>query len=204
MNYVGAFGYAAIIVGILGIAGLVLFFVVGLPSLHRFGERSVGGLYNPDDGTPARPEYSTAEARVKAGRYEDAVAEYRKVIERYPDDIYAHLRIAELALQHLRDPNLAGVELTSALAKATTPDGVVLASHRLADFYQHTLHDVPRAIEVMRQLQARLPETKHALGAQQRIESLEQVRAGNAPPAPPKKIAYRATDEETLRRRRGF
>ncbi len=204
MNYLGALGQAMILVGIVATVGLVLFFIVGLPLLHRFAERTAGGLYNPDDGTPARPEYSTAEARVKAGRYEDAVAEYRKVIERYPDDIYAHIRIADLALQHLRDPNLAEMELTSALAKATTPDGVVVASHRLADFYQHTRHDVPRAIEVMRQLQARLPQTKHALGAQQRIESLEQVRAGNAPPAPPKKIAYRTTDEETLRKRRGF
>jgi outer membrane protein assembly factor BamD (BamD/ComL family) len=203
MNYVGALGHAMIIVGTVAFIGLVLFFVVGLPLLRRFGERSVGGLYNPDDGTPARPEYSTAEARVKAGRYAEAVEEYRKVIAQYPDDIYAHIRIADLAVQHLRDPNLAEVELTSALAKASAEDGIVLAAHRLADFYQQTLQDAPRAIEVMRQLQQRLPQTKHALGAQQRIEILQQRNGGRAP-APPKKIAYRATDEETLRKRRGF
>lgn len=203
MNYLGALGHAMIIVGALVFIGLVLFFVVGLPLLRRLGERSVGALYNPDDGTPARPEYSIAEARVKAGRYEDAVAEYRKVIERYPDDIYAHIRIADLAVQHLRDPNLAEAELTSALAKASAEDGIVLAAHRLADFYQHTRQDASRAIEVMRQLQTRLPQTQHALGAQQRIETLQQLNGGRAP-APPKTIAYRATDAETLRKRRGF
>lgn len=184
--------------------GGILFLLFGIPLLQKAGEKAAG-LYLPDDSHfRIVPEYSTAEARVKVGRYADAVDEYRKVIAQYPNDIYPHMRIAELALNHLRDVRLAELELLTAFAKASAEDATVLAAGRLADLYQHTLHESARAIDVMRQLQARLPATKHVLGAQQRIDALEQLKAGHTPPSVPAKIAFKPTDEETLRRRRGY
>jgi hypothetical protein len=170
--------------------GLILFALFGFSMIRRFAER-FGALYEPgDEHFRIRPEYSTAEARVKVGRYEQAIEEFRKVIALHPGDIYAHLRIAQLAVEQLNDPGLAEMELTSAVAKASTEDSIVMAHHRLADFYEHTRHDGARAIAVMRQLQARLPATKHRLGAQQRIDSLGRASSG-PPPAAPSKIAMR-------------
>lgn len=204
MNYVGALGQAMIMVGILVAIGIILFFIFGLPLIRRVGERA-GGLYNPsNDSSRVMPEYSTAEARVKAGRYAEAVEEYRQVIAQHPEDVYAHIRIAELAVERLNDVKLAELELMSAYAKATTEDATVMAAGRLADLYQNTLQNPTQAIAVMRQLQSRLPETKHVLGAQQRIDMLERVKAGHTVPAVPTKIAFKPTDEETLRRRRGY
>jgi hypothetical protein len=150
------------------------------------------------------PEYSLAETRVKEGRYAEAVEEYRVVIARYPSDIYAHLRIAELAVDHLHDPGLAEVELLSAVAKAPGDDSAVLAAGRLADFYQNTLHDPRRAREVMQQLKKGLADSRHAKRIDERIQTLEKMIAGYTVPAPPAKIAVKPADEETIRRRRGF
>jgi hypothetical protein len=36
------------------------------------------------------------------------------------------------------------------------------------------------------------------------MEVLQRIKAGQPLPTPPTKIAYRTTDEETLRKRRGF
>ncbi len=40
---------------------------------------------------------------MNTGKYQEAVDEYRKVIAEYPEDIYPHLRIAEMAVKNLND-----------------------------------------------------------------------------------------------------
>jgi tetratricopeptide (TPR) repeat protein len=182
----------------------LLWVLFGLPLVKRAGEKAAAIYFGDESAMRVMPEYSVAQARLKEGRYLEAVAEYQKVIEQFPQDIHAHLQIAEIAVEKLNNFGLAELELRSALAKATTPDAVAMAAHRLADFYQLKLQQSSRAIEVMEQLQTRLPETKHALGAKQRIDLMKESAGREAPLASPMKIAFRATDEETLRRRRGY
>jgi tetratricopeptide (TPR) repeat protein len=192
MDYIKGFGYGAIIAGLLAAGGVVLFFVIGLPLIHRFG-RGASNLYlSSDDSFRVLPEYSVAEARVKRGRYQEAVDEYRNVIAEHPDDIYPHLRIADLALTHLNDLKLAELELQSAFGKAVGEDSTALAAGRLADLYQHTLHEPTRALEVMKQVSERIPGTKRVKLAEERIAVLERLAAGEPPPtATPDKIAIR-------------
>ena len=183
---------------------LVLFGLFGFDALRHFVER-FGRIYEPKNKHfRIMPEYSVAQARLKEGRYAEAVAEYHKVIEQFPQDIHAHLQIAEIAAEKLNNFGLAELELQAAFAKASSPDAVALAAHRLADFCQHKLKQRARAVEVMEQLRRRLPESKHALGAQQRIAVLLELPAREEPTPSPKKIAFKPTDEETLRRRRGY
>jgi tetratricopeptide (TPR) repeat protein len=184
--------------------GVILWVLFGLPLVLKAGAKAASLHLGDDSDTRVMPEYSMAQARLKEGRYIDAVAEYQKVIDQFPQDIHAHLQIAEIAAEKLNNFGLAELELQSAVAKASSPDAVALAAHRLADFYQQKLQQPARAAEVMEKLRTRLSETKHALGAQQRIAVLQDLVDREQPPAPPKKIAYRATDEEKLRRRRGY
>ncbi|MGD0651387.1 MAG: hypothetical protein ABSA97_09665 [Verrucomicrobiia bacterium] len=171
--------------------GLILFFLFGMPLAKRAGE-GASQLFWPDDSHfRIMPEYSVAEARVKGGKYQEAVDEYRKVIIEHPDDIYPHLRIAELALNHLKDAKTAELELLSAVAKANGEDSTSLAAGRLADFYQHTLRDPARALEVMKQLHEKIPGTKQAQRAEERIATLERLASGPPPPPPPVKMAPR-------------
>jgi tetratricopeptide (TPR) repeat protein len=181
--------------------GLFLFLLFGLSILRRVAGR-VASLYEPDDKHfQLMPEYGVAEARVKAGRYAEAVEEFRKIIEQFPDDVFAHTRIAVLALEHLQDVALAELELNSAFAKAASADAKAMTGHRLADFYQGTLHDRLRAVEVMRRLAEKLPGSPEAVRALERVAFLEQ---GAEPVTSPTKVAFRETDEATLRKRRGY
>jgi tetratricopeptide (TPR) repeat protein len=180
--------------------GFLLFLLFGRSLINRVAG-SFSGLYSPsDENFRVRPEYSVAEARVKQGRYAEAVDEYRKVIAQYPEDVYSHLRIATLAVDHLNDLKLAELELLSAFAKATGDDPIVLAGGRLADLYQLTLKQPQRAVEVLEQLREKLPGTKHAAMAEQRIRALRELPVGSVPPTPPAKIAYRPADEERRKR----
>ena len=69
-----------------------------------------------------------AEARVNTGKYPEAIEEYRKVIAKHPDDMYPHLRIADIALKHLQDATTAEKELLAAFAKANGEDSAALAA----------------------------------------------------------------------------
>ena len=172
--------------------GIVAFLIFGLPIIQRIGEKA-STLFMPSDSNfRIMPEYSVAEARVKKGKYQEAVDEYRKVIVEHPDDIYPHLRIADLALHHLNDVKLAELELMSAFAKAKGEDTTALAAGRLADFYQHTLQEPARALDVMKQLREKIPNTKQAKLAEERIAVLEGIARGVVPaPKTPERIAVR-------------
>jgi tetratricopeptide (TPR) repeat protein len=192
------------IVGGLGLYGLLLFVLFGIPIISHVANR-FAGLYWPDDSDfRIVPEYSIAEARVKEGKYEEAIEEYRTVILQHPADVYPHLRIAELALDHLHDAKLAELELQSAVGKAAGGETAVLAAGRLADFYQQTQPDPKRALEVMKQLRRELEGTKHAKLVDERIATLERLAGGYRVPKPPAKIAVKQADEAEIRRRRGF
>ena len=173
--------------------GIVLFLLFGFSVIERVANQFTNFYMPSDSDIQIHPEYSVAEARVKKGKYPEAIDEYRKVIEQHPDDIYPHLRIADLALQHLNDVKLAELELMSAFAKGTGKDTAALAAGRLADLYQHTLHDAARALAVMKQLREKIPDTKQVKLAEERIAVLERlVRGEELPPAsPPGKIAIR-------------
>jgi hypothetical protein len=178
------------IVGV--VYGVILWALFGIPWIRRVGDKFASLYVGNDADIRIVPEYSVAEARAQVGKYQEAVDEYRKVIVEHPDDIYPHLRIAELAVNHLNDVKLAELELLSAIAKAQGNDSTTLAAGRLADFYQVTLHDPARALAVMKQLREKIPGTKQARLAEERITTLEKIVAGTAPlPSAPDKIAPR-------------
>lgn len=162
--------------------GFILFLLFGYPLLKRTGEK-FASLYMPSDADiRIMPEYSVAEARANEGKYLEAIDEYRKVIAEHPEDIYPHLRIAEMVLDHLNDHNLVELELLSALGKAKGEVSIALAAGRLADFYQLTLNDPARALEVLKQVREKIPGTKRADRVEERIAVLESIIHGGAPP----------------------
>jgi len=192
MDYVSGAGSAFITVGIVAGLGIVAFLIFGFPLLRKISENLFSFYGSSDDSTQITPEYSIAEARVNTGKYSEGIEEYRKVIAKHPDDMYPHLRIADIALKHLQDAQTAEVELQAALTKAKREDSAALAAGRLADLYQHTLHDPARALDVMKQLLEKIPGTKQANLAEQRIAILERiVHRGEPLPESPGKIAAR-------------
>ena len=172
--------------------GVVLFLLFGHSFLNRIAD-PFARLYVPgDENFRIAPEYSIPEARVNAGKYAQAIEEYRKVIVEHPEDIYPHLRIADIALKHLQDVKIAELDLMTAVAKATGEDSAAMAAGRLADLYQLILHEPARALQVMKQLCEKIPGTKQAKLAEERIATLEEiVQHGEPLPKSPDKLASR-------------
>ena len=188
---VADYGTAAVLVALLAGYGFVLFLLFGWPLLHQIGG-SAGSLFWPgDDRFRVLPEYSIPEARVKEGRYTEAIAEYRRAMAEHPADVYPHVRISEIALEKLGDAALAEAELQAALARAEKPETIAAVAGRLADLYQNVVRDYGRAAAVLRQLQVRLPDSPEASRATDRIVLLEGLMRQPPPSAPPSKIQIR-------------
>ena len=109
----------------------------------------------------------------------------------HPDDVYPHVRIAELAVEHLHDLKLAETELLAAQAKAVQEDAVALTADRLADLYQNQLRDPQRGLDALRSVQGRLTSAKHVKLMEERIEFMQQLVDGYQVPQPPKSIQLR-------------
>ncbi len=145
--------------------GLLWFPFIGLPAIRWLGDRA-GSLFMPDErAIEVRPQYSIAEARVAQGRYAEAVAAFRADIEKFPVESYPHVRIAELLREKLNDPDAALAELHAALRKATGDDAFALVAGRLADWLVEINGDRAGAAEILREVETRLPGTKHARAA---------------------------------------
>src|SRR5437016_4707269 len=99
----GDIGGAILVGGLVAVYGVVLFLLFGSSFMGAVSRRFENLYVGRDDDVRIVSEYSIAEARVNRGKYQEAIDEYRKVIVEYPEDIYPHLRIAEVAVKHLND-----------------------------------------------------------------------------------------------------
>lgn len=157
--------------------GCVWFVILGWHTVERFAERfSQLGLPR-DDQLQVRPQYSIAEARVAQGRYHEAIAEFRRVIEQHPSEPYPHLRIAELLHDKLNDSDTAITELHIALQKTQTDDAFALLANRLADWLLQHRRDIHGAQAVLQEICTRYPNTRHARAARERLARMA-VAAG--------------------------
>lgn len=138
-----------------------------------------------------RPQYSRAEALYHQGDWTNALAEYREVIKQYPEDVYAHLRIGEMLLQHFYDPEGAIQEFHSALEHSVKQEQRAFIRNRLADLYVEQLRDFEKARHHILQILEEMPNTRYAQLAQKRLVALnvrQQISPHTEPNALPSKI----------------
>lgn len=152
---------------------MVWAYVLGVPAMAWIVGRFVGGMYDSADSQfRVRPEFSIAEGHAAAGRFREAVAQFRCDIEQHPAEVTPHVRIAEIVIERFGEVEAGIAELETALRKATGEDAFVLVAHRLADAYVQHRGDKGAAIECLDQILQRFPHSKHALGARHRIQTL--------------------------------
>ncbi|MDD2706934.1 MAG: tetratricopeptide repeat protein [Verrucomicrobiae bacterium] len=131
-----------------------------------FGEHIGNFFWFPSDSSFIyQPDYSLAEAQVKRGDYPKAIEVYRSYAEQFPRETAPYLRIADIKLTQLKDPLGAVAELKSALGKTTGEDAVSLLYQRMADIFWNALDDQPAAMECLKEIQRRFPNSKHASAA---------------------------------------
>lgn len=180
------------------LVGAIVLGIFAIDIVFGIGNRVAGMIFPEVDDVEVRPQYSVAEARAREGRHQEAIAEFRKVIEKYPDDVNAHVRIAEILCNHFQRHDDAVTELRLALAKPGKDETWAFLANRLVDIQVEHLHDYVAARTTLQEILLRLPDTRYAEAAHARVLALNDREAHeHLPPRPPLKVPDRPAEEWT-------
>jgi hypothetical protein len=130
--------------------GLIWAILVGRPFVSWVGEFFATGLFFPEVSGKLEPQYSIPEARVKQGLYTEAIEEFRKYVELYPEEVTPHMRIADLQLKYFENPTEAIREISLAIPKAKTAESFAFVYFRMAELYWHEQKNGYAALECYR------------------------------------------------------
>ncbi len=175
-------GNAALLVvwlAVFVITGLVWAVVWG-PSVMAWVGELFGRLFMPSDKNfRIRPEYSIAESKAIQGRWDEAIEAFRADIEKFPDEAYPHIRIAEIQMDKLKNRAAATSEFLAALNKTASDDAYCLVARRLVDLYLTEDNGITAACGLLGEIQHRYPGTRHAKAAAEMMLRLQSM-ADNA------------------------
>src|SRR5262245_5464081 len=168
VGWAGPFGMPILI-----ICGLIVG-SVWAPSIGAILAKPLTSMFDGGDEPPdPRPFYSIAQAKRKQGKYDEAMAEVQKQLERFPNDYTGHMLLAEIQVQDLKD--LAAAEVTVRRLchlPEQTPQNIAGALRQLADWHLQYAHDPDAARQDLEEIVERFPGTEAAQMAAQRIAHL--------------------------------
>lgn len=153
----------------LGIAAGFVFAITILPSI---GDAFGHFFFTPDQQIEKDP-HAAAIACIAAGDYEEAVAEYRRLIDRDPSDTHAASEVARLLSEKLEDPAAAAVFLQECLENDRSEEQVAFLIERIVVLYLEHLNDPNAALPLLRRLVNEYEGTSHAANAMHQIRQLE-------------------------------
>lgn len=171
---VGGGGYTGGFIGIPATAVCgVVFAIIWRHSIAGMIAKPFSSLYDGGDDAPdPHPAYSVAQSRQKQGRYQEAVVEVEKQLERFPTDVEGQLLLAQMQAEDLND--LAAAERTIQRfceQPGHATENVTFALYSMADWFLagKDLAGARRSLERIIEL---YPESEFALGAANRIAHL--------------------------------
>jgi len=160
-------------------AALVAIFI-GAIWTHNWVTIFIKPLTNIFDGGDEEPElrplYSMAEAKRKRGLHQEAVAEIRKQLEKFPGDHTGSLLLAGIQAEDLND--LPGAQLTIERLiqhPRQSPPIVASALNNLADWHMKFGQDPESARATLERIIELFPNTQLAQNAAQRIAHLSSM-----------------------------
>lgn len=134
----------------------------------------IGSLY--DGGTTApdpHPAYSIAQSRQKQGKYQEAIAEIQKQLEKFPTDFEGHMMMAQIQAEDLNDLTSAEMTIQRLCAQpGHAPRNIAFALYSMTDWHLAIGQDREAAERNLRQVIELLPDSEFSLGAAQRIAHL--------------------------------
>lgn len=161
--------FMAIIV--LAIGGGLFFVTIVLP---RIGD-AVGTVMYSSGEEVTIDDSMKAAAKVAAGDYEGAIAEYKKAMAEKPDDIHPVSEIAKLMSEKLHQSDQALLFLQGNLeGKNWSEDNAAFLMFRMADIYTHS-KAFEDAKNILEQVSGNFPGTRHSANARHKIGELEQL-----------------------------
>lgn len=169
------FSYTAAFIGIpMAAVGGAIMAMIWVPEMTASIGRKFGNLYDGGD-VPADPEpfFSIAEARRRLGRYQEAVTELHKQLERFPTHFRGLMMLAEIQAENLNDFPAATETIERLVSQPDhPPKNIAFALTRLADWQLKFLKDPAAAQSSFQRIIERFPDSTEAHFAHQRIAHL--------------------------------
>ncbi|MCK4648531.1 tetratricopeptide repeat protein [bacterium] len=164
----GVFGSFAIYIFFVAILGLLI-----IPPITDFiTQKFTGFLYFAVGVRIAKP-YSLPKSYYAKGKYQEAIKEYRKMLEADPEDITAQFEIADICYFKLKNYSQAATEYREVLNKNPDDELWAFTINRLADIYCEHFGEPDWAIRELEKIVRRFPDSKRAVQARRRIESIK-------------------------------
>jgi outer membrane protein assembly factor BamD (BamD/ComL family) len=171
----GGIGGAFMIVFIAGCGAILA--VLWTPNVTAFLAKPFGDLI---DGGSAElepePLYSIAVAHRKRGRFPEAIAEIRKQLDQFPNDVTGQMLLAEIQADDLNDLPAAQIAIERFVAQeGHSPKNIAFALNALADWQIKYAQDVEAARQTLQRVEQLFPESEEALLASQRIAHMSDA-----------------------------
>src|SRR5262245_50760172 len=168
-----AIGWSPMLPGIAAVFGILLTLIWG----STVGEMLAKPFTSLIDGGNAEgepvPIYSIAEAKRKQGKYNDAIAEVQKQLQRFPTDFQGWMLLAEIQAENQANITGAWESIEQLLAQpGHGPKNIALALNRGADWELRFREDPEAARRALERIIDLLPDTEQAQLARQRIAHL--------------------------------
>jgi len=122
-------------------------------------------------------EMTKAAACISQGDYDGAISHYEKMLEEKPDDPFPVAEIAKVHAERLHDPHAALAVLAEHLQSKDWPvDDAAFIMFRMADVHLTHLHDFEASHDMLQQVIANFPNTRHSANANHKIHEVEQAQ----------------------------
>ena len=147
----------------------VIFIVFILPSIVH---RATHQIYDSGEMVEKDPLHD-ARALFAQGDYQGAIEIYREVGEKGEDDRFPWVEIAKIQTEKLEDPDAAVSTLRRALGDFDWEEkDAAFMMFRLADLYENDKGDKQMTVDILEQVVAMFPETRHSANATHRLREL--------------------------------
>ena len=164
----GAFGSFAVYIFFVIILGVLIF-----PTITDFITQKFTGFLYSAVGVRIAKSYSLPKSYYAKGKYEEAVKEYRKMLEEDPKDVTAQFEIADICYFKLKNYSLAATEYGEVLNRNPDDELWTFTINRLADIYCEHFEEPDWAIKELGKIIRRFSNSKRAMQAKRRIESIK-------------------------------
>ena len=153
---------------------LILGLLAAFDITRYSANRTVDALYN-DDGVGSEDSslYESAEAEWARGDYLEAIRILREYLKANPKQQHAAIRIAEIYEKDLKNPLAAALEYEEILQQKLAPERWGWAAIHLANLYSGPMNKPDKAVELLRDLVAKHPETAAGEKASQRLAMID-------------------------------
>ena len=173
--------FQLIALAIVALYWIVVAVFIAPPMSKLLGENLVRFVFGEKGGRITR-DHSRARSLAAKGKFEEALEEYRRGMEKEPENVMLRMEIAEIYSGEMKDFHAAISELEECLTlKLGATQGASILN-RMADIYETNLGDIEGALAALRRIQEMWPGTKLAERARERINATGEETQNSGSP----------------------